>query len=212
MYSKVVRQCFLMLPIFLAFSAPGQAQRVSPDLLKLSERGDHHFHAFEDFQTMEISDGHVLIQAVAKNSSLKLMTKLQRKGLKEGMSANGIVSGRLPISSIRLLGNMQALKYVGAAEHRMTPAVPCAGGNTSRINRSGGSGTLQLVMLMDEDHTYEVEVVDMLGERILERMYSSNVHQIRTLQFDFSDLRSGWYFLRINDGQGDHRSYSFKKL
>ncbi len=187
-------------------------QKISQDLHLLG-KADQNYQAFDSYETFKIIDDHVMIKAIARHNTVKLTSKLQKKGLKNISTYGGVISGLLPISAINDLNNIGSLKFaqIASERERTDSEGEKLSKNCDSKPQKPKSGTVQLVMQMQTDNTYELELVDMIGETIMERAYASRGDETRTFLFDFTDLRTGWYFLRINDGKGDFRSYPIRK-
>lgn len=124
----------LMLFIALSFNnnlnAQNKSSKLSSDLIQLSEnlvpvaRGKQSTTAgtvqlgagFSVKNLARIIDGkYVIIDAISKGSNKALLKELKKLGLKNGAAYGGMVSGLLPIKSLKALNEVEVLSFASAS-------------------------------------------------------------------------------------------------
>ena len=94
---------------------------VSQNLIEIQKSYEAHIQAASPktykapSKHIRLSDGRVLIDAVANNDAKELLAELKKLGLQKGATFGRKVSGLLPIQAIDDLENLKTLKFVRPA-------------------------------------------------------------------------------------------------
>ncbi len=86
-----------------------QKNRVKAPVLKSNEAG------LTGMDNLQVFDGLVVIEAIAKGKPSALLAELQAMGLQKGNSFGGMISGLFPIEKIGELNGLKGLQYVRPA-------------------------------------------------------------------------------------------------
>jgi len=94
---------------------------VSQDLIEIQKSYEMHIQTASPktykapSKHIRLSDGRVLIDAVANNDAKELLAELKKLGLQKGATFGRKVSGLLPIQAIDDLENLKTLKFARPA-------------------------------------------------------------------------------------------------
>ena len=86
---------------------------------------------------MRLTDGHVVVDAVASGDPGLLRADLERLGLKNAAVFGRVVSGQLPVSAIKSLESIESLKFIRPATARTNSGSGNSQGDAAM--RSAGS-------------------------------------------------------------------------
>lgn len=132
---KITLSQLLMLLLLVGIMSFSHAQKsiskVSGDLLTVGDKpsiqskaapnariaGKQDLSALDQIQ---IFDGHIVIEAIAKSDPSTLLDELKTIGLQKGSYFGGMVSGLFPIDKIADLESMNALQFVRPAYKPMS--------------------------------------------------------------------------------------------
>ena len=72
-------------------------------------------------------------------------------------------------------------------------------------------GSVRLILDLTKDVSYDLQIVNQMGQSMLREIHASSMDDRRDFKFDMSDLDNGWYFLRVTSSDGEYNSYRILK-
>lgn len=112
-----------------------------------------------------------------------------------GLGSGNLPSGEIEIKSLRSMSENEEFSFIEDIHLSPNPA----------------SNDLRVRLNIDYDQNVKLEVIDILGRAVITQSTSVGAGLV-TIPVDIEQIKSGTYFLRVTDTEGDHMMDKFIKI